>query len=141
LAQIIKLVDEAQMTTSPIQRLADRISEVFVPVIVVVSILTFIFWLFIGAGEYYGLQLAVYTASTVLIIACPCALGMATPIAVMIASGKSASKGILVKDSRALEQMHKVTTIVFDKTGTLTKGEIEITDIVMFSKNYQEKEM
>lgn len=139
LAQIIKLVEDAQMTTAPIQKLADKISEIFVPVILVIAILAFVFWLvvsgFLPLGiEVSNLQLAIYVFATILIIACPCALGLATPIAVMVASGKAASKGILIKDARALELMHKVSTIVFDKTGTLTKGEVEVTDIELIKE-------
>lgn len=139
LSQIIKLVEEAQMTTAPIQKLADKISSVFVPVIILVAIITFIFWFLISPSlglhaDVGYLQLAVYTFATVLIIACPCALGLATPIALMVASGRAARKGILIKDARVLELMYKVDTIIFDKTGTLTKGEIEVTDIKLLDK-------
>jgi len=140
LSQIIKLVEEAQMTTAPIQKLADKISSVFVPIIILVAIVTFVFWILISPSlglhiDVGYLQLAVYTFATVLIIACPCALGLATPIALMVASGRAARKGILIKDARVLELMYKVNTIVFDKTGTLTKGEIEVTDIKLLDKD------
>lgn len=143
LAQIIKLVEDAQMTTAPIQKLADKISGVFVPVIIVIAILSFFFWLF-GASflgldvDVSNLQLAIYVFATILIIACPCALGLATPIAVMVASGRAAGKGILIKDAQALELIHKVSTIVFDKTGTLTKGEVEVTDIEIIGTSSKE---
>ncbi len=145
LSQIIKLVEEAQMTTAPIQKLADKISSVFVPIIILVAIVTFMFWFLISPslGLYIDvgyLQLAVYTFATVLIIACPCALGLATPIALMVASGRAARKGILIKDARVLELMYKVNTIVFDKTGTLTKGEIEVTDIKLLDKGLSKNE-
>lgn len=136
LSQIIQMVEEAQGTTAPIQKLADKISGVFVPVVVVIAIATFVFWLAVAsqlglAGDAENLfQLATYIATTVLIIACPCALGLATPTAVMVGTGKAAGKGILIKDAEALELAHKIDTIVFDKTGTLTKGQPEVTDFV-----------
>jgi heavy metal translocating P-type ATPase len=135
LAQIIQMVEEAQGTTAPIQKLADQISGVFVPIVILIALLAFSFWLFLG-GE--GLQTAVYVATTVLIIACPCALGLATPTAVMVGTGKAAGKGILIKDAQALELAHKVGIMVFDKTGTLTKGQPEVTKYI-FSKNTKGK--
>jgi Cu+-exporting ATPase len=134
LSQIIKMVEEAQGTTAPIQKLADKISEIFVPAVILISIVGFIFWLLIasnvGLVEDFDntIQLATYIATTILIIACPCALGLATPTAVMVGTGKAAAKGILIKDAQALELAHKVNTIVFDKTGTLTKGTPEVTN-------------
>lgn len=136
LSQIIKMVEEAQGTTAPIQKLADKISGIFVPAVILIALVAFVFWLAL-AGQM-GLvsdsvdkfQLAIYIATTVLIIACPCALGLATPTAVMVGTGKAASKGILIKDAQALELAHKINTIVFDKTGTLTKGQPEVTDFV-----------
>ncbi|HSX39048.1 MAG TPA: heavy metal translocating P-type ATPase [Candidatus Saccharimonadales bacterium] len=122
LAQIIKMVEEAQGSEAPIQKLADKISSVFVPIVVVIALMSFAFW-FITTGS---LQLAVYVATTVLIIACPCALGLATPTAVMVGTGKAARKGILIKDAKALEIAHQLDYIVFDKTGTLTKGQPEV---------------
>lgn len=134
LSAIIKMVEEAQGTTAPIQKMADKISSVFVPVVILIALTTFLFWAFLApslglASEVTSaLELAVYIAATILIIACPCALGLATPTAVMVGTGKSAGEGILVKNAEALELAHKVHTIVFDKTGTLTKGKPEVTD-------------
>jgi Cu+-exporting ATPase len=134
LAQIIQMVEEAQGTTAPIQKLADRISAVFVPTVIVIALLSFTFWLLIApqigltGADTSALQLSTYVATTILIIACPCALGLATPTAVMVGTGKAAARGILVKDAEALEMAHRVDTIVFDKTGTLTNGAPEVTD-------------
>lgn len=136
LSQIIKMVEEAQGTTAPIQKLADKVSSIFVPVVISIAILVALFWLFIAPGigfvpaDTSALQLAVYIATTILIIACPCALGLATPTAVMVGTGKAASKGILIKDAEALEKAHSIHTIVFDKTGTLTNGTPEVTEFV-----------
>ncbi|MBT3419493.1 MAG: heavy metal translocating P-type ATPase [Candidatus Magasanikbacteria bacterium] len=139
LAQIVKMVEEAQGSTAPIQKLADKVSSVFVPVVVFVSVLALIFWFFVAPAlgiidQGSALQLSVFIATTVLIIACPCALGLATPTAVMVGTGKAAHKGILIKDAEALERAHAVHTIVFDKTGTLTKGEPEVTNIYIDEK-------
>jgi len=137
LAQIIQMVEEAQGTTAPIQKLADKVSGVFVPIVIVIALLSALFWFFVApslgfVAEGTGiLQLAVYVATTVLIIACPCALGLATPTAVMVGTGKAAGKGILVKDAEALEKAHHIHTIVFDKTGTLTNGTPEVTEFVL----------
>lgn len=134
LSQIIHMVEEAQGTTAPIQKLADKISGVFVPVVIVIALVAALFWYVVAPTlglidpNTDVLQLAIYIATTVLIIACPCALGLATPTAVMVGTGKAAGKGILVKDAEALEKAHNIHTIVFDKTGTLTKGEPEVTD-------------
>lgn len=136
LAQIIELVEEAQGTTAPIQKLADRVSSVFVPIIILISITAFVFWLLIAPqlglidSEMNPLRLAVYIAVTILIIACPCALGLATPTALMVGTGKAASKGILVKNAQALEYAHKIDTLIFDKTGTLTKGFPEVKELI-----------
>ncbi|NUM25826.1 MAG: copper-translocating P-type ATPase [Candidatus Buchananbacteria bacterium] len=137
LAQIIKMVEEAQGTTAPIQKLADAISGIFVPIVVVIAVIAFLFWLFIAptigliGTDVSVLQLAVYIATTILIIACPCALGLATPTAVMVGTGQAARRGILIKDAAALEGAQQIKTIVFDKTGTLTKGIPEVTDFVL----------
>jgi Cu+-exporting ATPase len=134
LANIIELVEKAQGTTAPIQKRADQISSVFVPVVILISLAAFLFWLFIAPGlgwvstDISAVQLAIYIAATILIIACPCALGLATPTAVMVGTGKTARKGILVKNAEALERAADIHTIVFDKTGTLTKGKPEVTD-------------
>jgi cation-transporting ATPase V/Cu+-exporting ATPase len=125
LAQIVRLVQQAQGTRAPVQRLADRISGVFVPVILALAALTFLGWTVAGDANR-GLVAAV----TVLIIACPCALGLATPTAIMVGTGKGASMGVLIKGGEVLERSKKVDTVVFDKTGTLTRGQMSLTDVV-----------
>ena len=122
LSQIIRMVEEAQATEAPIQRLADRVSSVFVPAVIIIATLAFAFWF------TTSIPFATYIAITVLIIACPCALGLATPTAVLVGTGKAARHGILIKDAEALEIAHKINVIVFDKTGTLTKGKPEVVD-------------
>ncbi len=146
LSSIIAMVEEAQGTTAPIQKRADQISSIFVPFVIGVSVLAFLFWVFIAPGlGWLGagipvIQLAVYIAATILIIACPCALGLATPTAVMVGTGKAANKGILVKNAESLERAEKIHTIVFDKTGTLTKGKPEVTDFFV-SEGLDDKEI
>lgn len=136
LAQIIKMVEEAQGTTAPIQKLADKISGIFVPIVISIALLSFLFWIILAPTlglldtNSNVLEISIYIATTILIIACPCALGLATPTAVMVGTGKAAAKGILVKDAQALELAHRISTIVFDKTGTLTKGKPEVTDFI-----------
>ena len=130
LAQIIKLVQEAQGSKAPIQRLADMVSSYFVPVVLMLAILTFAVWYIFGPAP--TLLFALLNMVAVLIIACPCAMGLATPTAIMVGTGKGAEHGILIKDAESLETAHKINTIVFDKTGTLTKGQPEVTDIVSF---------
>nr|WP_216699785.1 heavy metal translocating P-type ATPase [Arthrobacter sp. H5] len=125
LAQIIKLVQEAQSTKAPIQRLADTVSGYFVPAVVFIAISTFVLW-FVLADS---LPLAVVAAVSVLIIACPCALGLATPLSIMVATGKGASLGVLIKSAAALETVHKLHTVVLDKTGTLTQGKPALTNV------------
>ncbi len=132
LAQIIKLVQEAQGSKAPIQRLADVISGYFVPVVISIAILTFMIWYIFGPNP--ALTFALLNFVAVMIIACPCALGLATPTAIMVGTGKGAEKGILIKGGESLETAHKINSIVFDKTGTLTKGEPEVTDIVPLDK-------
>ena len=127
LNQIIKLVEDAQVARVPIQRLADRVSSVFVPAVVVIATLTFLVWR-TALGESIHQSLAFFIA--VLIIACPCALGIATPAAIMVGTGKGAENGLLIKGGEYLEKAHRLTTVVFDKTGTLTKGRPSVTDIV-----------
>ncbi|MEY8416949.1 heavy metal translocating P-type ATPase [Tissierella praeacuta] len=129
LSQIIKLVEDAQGSKAPVQRLADKIAGVFVPVVVVIALITFLGFYFIGGNFNIGLINAV----AVLVIACPCALGLATPTAIMVGTGKGAENGILIKSGEHLERAHKIDTIVFDKTGTITKGEPEVTDIISFN--------
>ncbi len=128
LAQIIKMVEQAQGSKAPIQRLADLISSYFVPVIIFIAILTFTVWMIWGPDPAFTFALVNFVA--VLIIACPCALGLATPMAMMVGMGKSAEKGILVRDAASLEIAHKIDTIVLDKTGTLTQGKPVVTDVV-----------
>lgn len=124
LAQIVEMVAAAQSSRAPIQRLADVISSYFVPVVLMLSLATFIVWYDFGSF----IQAFTYMIA-VLIIACPCALGLATPTAIMVGVGKGAEKGILIRDAESLETAHKINTIIFDKTGTLTKGEPEVTDV------------
>lgn len=126
LAQIVKLVEDAQTGKSAAQRLADQISAVFVPVVMSIALLTFVGWATIGSSVSDG----VYAAVAVLIIACPCALGLATPMAIMVGTGRGAQLGILIKSVEVLERSRQVTTVVFDKTGTLTEGAMSVTDIV-----------
>jgi len=127
LYQIVKLVEEAQATRAPIQDVADRISEYFVPTVVVVALMTFSLWYFI-----FGLSFAasLLFAVAVLVVSCPCALGLATPTAIMVGTTKGVESGILIKGGQALEKAHKINTFAFDKTGTLTKGEPAVTDTV-----------
>jgi len=128
-SQIIKLVEEAQVARAPIQRLADLVASYFVPAVIVIASVSFIIWNLLGQG--FTFALGVFIA--VLIIACPCALGIATPTAIMVGTGKGAENGILIKGGEYLEKAHKLDTIVFDKTGTLTKGEPSVTDAVAFA--------
>jgi P-type Cu+ transporter len=130
LAQIIKLIDDAQGKKAPIQRFADVISAYFVPVVIGIALLTLISWFFLFKAP---LSFALINAVAVLVIACPCALGLATPTAIMVGSGIGASKGILIKGGDALETAHKLKYIIFDKTGTITKGMPEVTDVVKLS--------
>ncbi len=136
LAQIIKLVSEAQGSKAPIQRVADLISSYFVPIVIMLAFATFGVWYVFGsspAGEP-SLVFALLNTVAVLIIACPCAMGLATPTAIMVGTGIGAEHGILIKDAESLEIAHKVKTIIFDKTGTLTKGSPEVTDIIPAGK-------
>ena len=125
LAQIIRLVDEAGSTKAPIARLADKISGVFVPIVMVIALVTAIVWLIAGQTFEFSLSCAI----AVLVISCPCALGLATPVAIMVGTGKAAEYGILVKSAESLENLHRVDTIVLDKTGTLTSGKPAVTDV------------
>ncbi|SDD66034.1 heavy metal translocating P-type ATPase [Sporomusa acidovorans] len=128
LAQIVRIVEEAQGSKAPIQRFADVVSAYFVPVVVGLSVLTFAVWFFFLDPGNFSRALVNFTA--VLVIACPCALGLATPTSIMVGTGKGAENGILIKGAEHLENAHRLTTIVLDKTGTITKGEPEVTDIV-----------
>ena len=126
LAQIIKLVEDAQGSKAPIAQLADVVSGYFVPVVCVIAIVAFLAWFLTGQTLAFSLTIFI----SVLVIACPCALGLATPTAIMVGTGKGAENGILIKGGEALETAHKITTIVFDKTGTITEGKPEVTDII-----------
>jgi Cu+-exporting ATPase len=128
LAQIVRLVEEAQGSKAPMQRLADTISSYFVPVVLLLAALTFLGWLLFGPEP--RLTLALQTTIAVLIIACPCALGLATPVAIMVGTGKAAELGVLIRGGEALEQARRIDTIVLDKTGTLTRGRPAVTEIV-----------
>lgn len=125
LAQIIRMVQEAQGSKAPVQRMVDKVTTIFVPTVITLSILTFIIWMLVGGSHYFSH--ALLSAVSVLVIACPCALGLATPTALMVGIGKGASAHILIKDAVALEEMRKVDTVVFDKTGTLTEGRPQVT--------------
>ena len=128
LAQIIRLVEEAQGSKAPIQRLADKVASIFVPVVFVIGMATFVVWYFFVPDPVFSRALLNFVS--VLVIACPCALGLATPTAVMVGTGLGAEHGILIKGGESLEKAFKLTTVVFDKTGTLTKGELEVTDVL-----------
>lgn len=135
LAKIIKLVEDASSSKAPISRLADKISGVFVPVVIAIALITLICWIIAGKSFSFALDMAI----SVLVISCPCALGLATPTAIMVGMGKGASMGVLVKSAEALEKLHNVKTVVFDKTGTVTEGKPYVTDI--FSHSISENEL
>ena len=130
LARIIKLIEDAQGSKAPIQRFADMVAAYFVPAVLVIALITFFVWLIIGAEFRFALVASV----SVLVIACPCALGLATPTAIMVGTGKGAKKGILIKGGEALETLHKVKVVVLDKTGTITEGKPKVTDITEIEK-------
>lgn len=125
LAQVIRVVEEAGGSKAPIARLADKIAGVFVPVVMAISLVTFVVWMIGG----YGLEFSLRCAISVLVISCPCALGLATPVAIMVGTGRGAQMGVLFRNAQALENLHHVDTVVLDKTGTLTTGKPEVTDI------------
>ena len=131
LAQIIKLIEDAQGSKAPIQRFADTVSAYFVPAVLLVAIITFGSWILFTQAEF---STALIASVAVLVIACPCALGLATPTAIMVGTGKGAKNGILIKGGEALEISHKITHVILDKTGTITKGKPEVTDIVNSKK-------
>lgn len=135
LSKIIKMVEDAQGEKAPIARFADKISAIFVPVVMLISVISFITWLILGQGVEFAFTIAI----SVLVISCPCALGLATPTAIMVGTGVGARTGILFKSGEALEIMHRSKTIVFDKTGTLTQGKPKVTDIVV--NDISEKEL
>ena len=130
LAQIIRLVEQAQGSKAPIQKLVDRVAAYFVPIVIVLALLTFVVWWLSGAG----LTPSLLRLTAVLVIACPCAMGLATPTSIMVGVGKGAEQGILFKNSDALERAHHVSAVIFDKTGTITNGEPVLTDIVVSSE-------
>ncbi|HVL47558.1 MAG TPA: heavy metal translocating P-type ATPase [Candidatus Thermoplasmatota archaeon] len=140
LAQIVRLVEDAQMRKAPIERLADRVSGVFVPVVLVVATVAAALWMTVGADLVVSTghdpaRFALFSFVGVLVIACPCALGLATPTAIMVGTGKGAERGVLLKGGEALEVAHTVDVVVFDKTGTLTEGRPRVTDVVAYGEN------
>lgn len=143
LAQIIKMVEDAQGSKAPIQALADKISAVFVPIVLVIAFLSLGAWLIIGS-QYLGfsqaLSFGLVSFVGILVIACPCALGLATPTAIIVGVGKGAKEGVLIKDAATLEKLHKVNTVVVDKTGTITKGKPTLVDVQNFS-NHKDEEL
>jgi Cu+-exporting ATPase len=136
LAQIVKLVEDAQVSKAPVQRVADRVAAVFVPAVITIALSAFLIWFFVGVDAFevtepaFPFSLTIFI--TVLVIACPCALGLATPTAIMVGTGKGAENGILIKGGESLEIAGRVQTVVFDKTGTLTKGEPEVVEVLSF---------
>ncbi len=134
LSKIIEMVNHASRTKAPIQKLADKISGYFVPVIVLIAIISFVVWTVWGPSP--RLVFAFSAAVTVLIIACPCALGLATPMSIMVGTGKGAKQGVLIKDARALEKMHKVDVLVIDKTGTITEGKPVLKNVIAIDQKY-----
>ncbi|MFZ4771497.1 MAG: heavy metal translocating P-type ATPase [Ferruginibacter sp.] len=144
LSQIIKMVEDAQGSKAPIEAMADKISSIFVPVVLGIAFASLLSWIFIGSyfiGQSVAISYGILSFVGVLVIACPCALGLATPTAIIVGVGKGAQHGILVKDAESLELLSKVNTIVFDKTGTITKGKPEVTDIFSLSEKYNEYEI
>ena len=136
LAQIIRLVDEAGNSKAPIARLADKVSGVFVPVVMGIALVTAVVWMALGMGFEFALSNAI----SVLVISCPCALGLATPVAIMVGTGKAAEMGILIKSAESLENLHSVDTIVLDKTGTITSGHPSVTDVLVVDGSLSEKQ-
>jgi len=134
LAQIIQLVQDAQSSKAPIQKLADYIASYFVPIVLIIALITFFIWFFVGMSFIFSLTIFI----AVLIIACPCALGLATPTAVMVGTGMGAEMGILIKSAEALQKLKKINALVFDKTGTLTEGKPKVTNIVPYSVGKKE---
>jgi Cu2+-exporting ATPase len=133
LAQIIKMVKEAQGSKAPVQRLVDKISGVFVPIVIAIAVLSLIVWIIFGGAS--GFTQGLLAMVTVLVIACPCALGLATPTAIMVGVGKAAEHGILIKDAESLELSKKINAVVLDKTGTITQGRPEVTDIIWLNND------
>lgn len=129
LSKIISLVEEAASSKAPISKLADQISAIFVPIVIAIAIVTFIVWMILG----YQVGIALEFAIAVLVISCPCALGLATPVAIMVATGKSAENGALIKSAESLETAHKVNVVVLDKTGTITEGKLKVVEVTSFN--------
>ena len=136
LSQIIHMVNNASRSKAPIQKLADRISKYFVPIVLLVSVITFIVWAIFGPEPAY--VFAFVNAIAVLIIACPCALGLATPMSVMVGVGRGAQSGVLIKNAEALEKMNKVDTLIVDKTGTITEGKPSVEKVIASAKIEEE---
>lgn len=144
LAHIVRMVEEAQGSKAPIQALADRISSVFVPIVLVIALITLALWLTIGVsvlGSSLAISYGILSFVGILVIACPCALGLATPTAIIVGVGKGALYGILIKDAESLEMLAQIDTIVMDKTGTITKGTPEVTEVVVLDTKYTEAEI
>jgi Cu2+-exporting ATPase/Cu+-exporting ATPase len=137
LSQIIQIVQDAQGSKAPIQALADRISAIFVPVVLIIAALAFVLWLILG----HNFSFALLSFVGVLVIACPCALGLATPTAIIVGVGKGAENGILIKNAESLEKLSQVNVMVLDKTGTITQGQPQVTDIISLNKNYSETDI
>lgn len=138
LSQVIQMVEEAQGSKVPIQAFADKVTSYFVPTVIGIALLTFILWLAIGGTDM--ISSAIFASIAVLVIACPCALGLATPTALMVGTGKGAENGVLIRDGEAVQTMKDITAIVLDKTGTITKGEPEVTDIIA-AEDYSQEEV
>jgi len=144
LQEIIEMVEKAQGSKAPIESLVDKISSVFVPVILGLSLIDLVLWITVG-GTYYGssmgISFGILCSIAILVIACPCALGLATPTAIIVGVGKGAENGILIKKAESLQKLSKIDTIVMDKTGTITKGKPEVTDIVVLNERYKEEDI
>lgn len=144
LSQIVKLVESAQGSKAQIQNLADKISSIFVPLVLLIAVATFIIWLTLGSvyiGFSQALSYGLLSFVGILVIACPCALGLATPTAIIVGVGKGAENGILIKNAESLEMLNKVNTLVFDKTGTITKGKPTVTDIISIKSEYSDEKI
>ena len=135
LSQIIRLMEEATSSKAPISKLADKISGVFVPVVITIAVIASVVWLLLGQSVEFALSIGI----SVLVISCPCALGLATPTAIMVGTGKGAQNGILIKSAETLETAHKTNTIVLDKTGTVTEGHPIVTDIITSGDDTEDK--
>ncbi len=144
LSQIIKMVENAQGSRAPIQAIADKISSVFVPVVLIIAFTSLLVWIFVGSifiSSATAISYGILSFVSILVIACPCALGLATPTAIIVGVGLGAKQGILIKDAESLELLSKVDTIVLDKTGTITKGKPEVTDIIILDKIYSKNDI